>query len=261
MKLIHKDEYIRLFQGDCLEVMDKLINKGIKFNAIITDPPYGTTVCKWDTIIPFNNMWERLNKLIVDNGAMVLFSSQPFTTMLINSNINIFKYEIIWEKSFGTNYAHAPNMPLKTHENILIFSKGKIGHLKQLGEKRMIYNPQGIREGKRKSSSDLSKKDSEHKTWRESHDENYTYKNEGYPRSVIYYSNASNKDRGLHPTQKPLDLLEYLINTYTNENDLILDFTCGSGTTLLAARNLKRKCIGIELEEKYCEIAKNRLIA
>ena len=251
MNLYYKDEYIRLFQGDCLEVMDKLIEKGIEFDAIITDPPYGTTACKWDSIISLEEMWERLNKLIVDNGAICLFGQQPFTSALVMSNPKMFKYEWIWIKNSGADALMAKNKPLSRTENITIFSKGTFG---TDSKNRMKYNPQGIVEinkqiqGKNISGNNFCPD----RTFKK---KEFVQTHTNYPKNILEFK----KDGKLHPTQKPVDLLEYLINTYTNENDLILDFTCGSGTTLLASRNLKRKCIGIELEEKYCEIAKQRL--
>ena len=246
MQLYYKDEYIRLFQGDCLEVMDKLIEKGIKFDAVITDPPYGTTACKWDAIIPFNEMWERLNKLITNNGAIILNASQPFTSALIMSNPKMFKYCWVWNKKKGGSPLLSKIQPIRVTEDIVIFGKNKI-----------TYNPIMIPRDKPKSRGKNTGKISETTNNAFIEDKIYT---EYYPKNILEISNANQRDK-FHPTQKPVDLLEYLINTYTNENELILDFTCGSGTTLLASRNLKRKCIGIELEEKYCEIAKNRLIA
>ncbi len=249
MKLYYKDEYIRLFQGDCLEVMDRLIEKEVKFDAIITDPPYGTTACKWDAIIPFDDMWERLNKLIKENGAIVLFGSQPFTSELIHSNLEMYRYNWIWDKHIARGMHQAKYQPMRLHEDICIFSKQypfnyypiKIPRDKPITVKNYIKNSDGTT-GKYKDNT-----------------KSYTYTDKN-PVSIITGCWEANKGK-LHPTQKPVSLMEYLINTYTNENELILDFTCGSGTTLLASRNLKRKCIGIELEEKYCEIAKNRLIA
>jgi len=246
LQLYYKDEYIRLFQGDCLEVMDKLIEKGIKFDAVITDPPYGTTACKWDAIIPFNEMWERLNKLITNNGAIILNASQPFTSALIMSNPKMFKYCWVWNKKKGGSPLLSKIQPIRVTEDIVIFGKNKI-----------TYNPIMIPRDKPKSRGKNTGKISETTNNAFIEDKIYT---EYYPKNILEISNANQRDK-FHPTQKPVDLLEYLINTYTNENELILDFTCGSGTTLLASRNLKRKCIGIELEEKYCEIAKNRLIA
>jgi len=247
MKLYYKDEYIRLFQGDCLEVMDKIIEKGIKFDMILTDPPYGTTACKWDSIIPFEDMWDKLNKLIKDNTAIVFNSSQPFTSQLINSNLKLFKYCLVWEKERPSNPALAKNQFMKWHEDICIFGKNKTK-----------FNPQmEIRKEKNKRNNKLGITHNSDVYGNFKLQQGNGMADFKYPSSVLKF----NVQRGLHPTQKPIALCEYLINTYTNENDLILDFTCGSGTTLLAARNLKRKCIGIELEEKYCEIAKNRLTA
>lgn len=251
LQLYYKDEYIRLFQGDCLEVMDKLIEKGIKFDAIITDPPYGTTQCKWDSIIPFDKMWERLNKVININTPIVLFGSEPYTSTLISSNLKNFKYNWIWEKDKATGHLNAKKQPMRKTELISIFYN-----------KQCVYNPQ------------LSKKPKENirpPTTKRKNIDNYGSMDKesvrgipidmSYPNEILKFRGCfGDKGKSLHPTQKPVDLLEYLINTYTNENELILDFTCGSGTTLLASRNLKRKCIGIELEGKYCEIAKNRLI-
>ena len=254
LQLYYKDEYIRLFQGDCLEVMDRLIEKGVKFDAIITDPPYGTTACKWDSIIPFDKMWERLNRLIKEDSAIVLFGSEPFSSALRMSNIKNYKYDWIWDKNKASNYINCKYQPMKTYEDICVFSKMSSTYSVK---GNMKYFPQGI--------IMLDKPKIQKRTSKKSGEIYHTSPNiqtqqiiSNYPNSILNFKFVS---KPIHPTQKPVSLMEYLINTYTNENDLILDFTCGSGTTLLAARNLKRKCIGIELEEKYCEIAKNRLTA
>ena len=253
IKIYYQDKYVRLIQGDCLEIMDELIEEGIKFDAIITDPPYGTTQCKWDCIIPLDAMWKRINKLKYDNTPVLLFGTEPFSTMLRISNIKEYKYDWIMKKSKSNGFLNAKKMPLKATENICVFYKSQ-----------PTYNPQGlikidkiIKNAGTKSRKNLKKNGditSAHNTINRDY-----YKQEftNYPINIIECSNGSPKS--LHPTQKPLDVIEYLIKTYTNENDLILDFTCGSGTTLVAAQNLNRRCIGIELEEKYCEVAKNRL--
>ena len=201
-------------QGDCLELMKLIPDKSI--DAIISDPPYGTTACKWDTIIPFEPLWEQYKRIIKDNGAIVLTASQPFTSALVMSNIKMFKYEWVWEKNTGAGFIHAKNRPLKKHENVLVFSKGSMGHLSQLGEKRLIYNPQGlIKETTiRKngvSGTTIGK--------RPSHKDNNISEYKNYPNSILVFKN----DRGLHPTQKPVALFEYLIKTYTNEGDIVLD--------------------------------------
>ena len=244
IKLWYKDDWVRLFQGDCLEVMNKMIEKGIKFDAIITDPPYGTTACKWDSVIPLSEMWIRIHKLIKDNGAITLFGSEPFSSNLRISNLKMFKYDWIWDKKKGGNPLLSKIQPIKTYEIISVFGKGKIN-----------YYPVMIDRDKPKTRGKNKGKVSE--TTNNAFIENKIY-TQYYPKAIIEISNANQKGK-VHPTQKPIALMEYLIKTYTNENELILDFTCGSGTTLVAARNLKRKAIGIELEEKYCDIAKQRL--
>ena len=231
-----------LYQGDCLEVMDKLIKQNVKVDAIITDPPFGTTKNKWDSIIPFDEIWKKLDKLIKPNGAIVLFAQTPFDKVLGASNLKMLRYEWIWNKKLGTGHLNAKKMPMKQHENILVFYK-----------KLPTYHPQ-MREGKpyHKTPSTTSS--------------NYgkqiamggTSNGERYPISILDFSNANRKNK-LHPTQKPVDLLEYLIKTYTNEGELVLDFTMGSGSTGVACVNANRKFIGIELDEKYFNIAKDRL--
>jgi site-specific DNA-methyltransferase (adenine-specific) len=236
-------ERIQLYNADCLKEMDKLIERGIKIDMILTDPPYGTTACKWDTIIPFDDMWRRVNRLIKDDGAIVLFGSQPFTSLLVVSNIKNHKYDLIWEKPQGVNPLLAKKQPLNNIEYIHVFYK-----------KQPTYNPQ-FEEGKPYTMIRDKKE-------RFCEVNNHTYKetktiNEGkrYPKRVLKFS----RETGLHPTQKPVKLLEYLIKTYTNENELVLDFTMGSGSTGVACVNTNRRFIGIEKEEKYFNIAKERI--
>ena len=246
---IETDKY-KLYNGDCLEIMDILIDEGVKFDMILTDPPYGTTACKWDSIIPFDEMWKRLNKLIKDNGAIVLFSSQPFTSSLIMSNVKNFKYEWIWHKNKGGNPLNAKKMPMKQHENICVFYNKFPTYHPQMeerygqGKERAKYKVQG---GRFKDDRVYGGVDNIVR--------NTQYSELRNPQTVQFF----NVERGLHPTQKPVDLLEYLIKTYTNENDLVLDFTMGSGSTGVACLNTNRKFIGIEIEEKYFNIAKDRI--
>jgi len=247
---------MKLIQGDCLEKM-KLI-PDVSVDAIITDLPYGTTACKWDSVIPFDEMWEQLNRIIKPNGAMVLTASQPFTSNLVMSNPNMFKYCWSWKKSLAGNFAHIKNSPLKVHEDICVFSKGVVGHKTQT-KKRMTYNPQGVKVGNRLFSGEGSMKKSEHNMYRKSFYNGRKTDGSNYPGSVIEFSNASNKNRGLHPTQKPVALMEYLIKTYTHEGETVLDFTMGSGTTGVACKNLNRNFIGIELDEEYFKIAEDRI--
>jgi site-specific DNA-methyltransferase (adenine-specific) len=244
---------IRLINGDCLEEMDKLIKEGIEVDAVITDPPYGTTACKWDSVIPFDKMWERLNKLIKPNGAIVLFGSQPFTSALVMSNIKMFKYSWIWQKAVGSNFATLKYQPMKEHEDVLIFGKGKT-----------IYNP--IMEERKGSGAERIKHKYnaiESKTGEANGGLLNTKRTGKYselrnPSSVQYFNNREDC-RGLHPTQKPVALMEYLIKTYTNEGETVLDFTAGSFSTGVACVNTKRKFIGIELDEHYFNIGKERI--
>ena len=240
-------ENINLYKGDCLEVMDKLIAKGVKVDAIITDPPYGTTACKWDSVIPFDLMWERLNKLIKPNGAIVLTASQPFTSALVMSNLKMFKYEIIWEKSKHSNFALVNRQHLKTHENILIFSKGKYTYNKQM-EVRVNKNRQkyAINTTNRKSDGIYGEIKGQIK---------FNSQDLKSPQSIQYFVS----ERGLHPTQKPVALFEYLIKTYTNEGELVLDNTAGSGTTAIACLNTNRQFIVMEKEHEYYDIILKRV--
>lgn len=250
--------FSHLYLGDCLEGMDKLIAKNITVDAIITDPPYGTTACKWDSIIPFDEMWLRLNKLIKPNGAIVLFGSEPFSSALRMSNIKNYKYDWSWKKSKGSNFVHAPNMPLKIIENISVFSLGIIGHASLVNSRRMAYNPQGVVDSdvvvrQNKNTSDLRY----HRDSQTNHKkEGYKCKKANYPRSLIEFKSTANT---VHPTQKPVELMEYLVKTYTSENEVVLDFTMGSGTTGVACKNTNRNFFGIEKDENYFKIAQERI--
>jgi site-specific DNA-methyltransferase (adenine-specific) len=206
---------------------------------ILTDPPYGTTACKWDSIIPLEPMWEQLKRIIKPNGAIVMTASQPFTTTLIASNMKMFKYCWVWDKRRVSNPQLAKFQPLKCHEDIVVFS---------LGGKKTRYYPQGLKDVikiRKKDSSELGhcvRKD-------------YIQTQTGYPKTIQTFS----FEQGLHPTQKPVALMEYLIRTYTNEGETVLDFTMGSGTTGVACVNLNRNFIGIELDEGYFKIAEERI--
>ena len=245
---------IKLIKGDCLEVMDRLIEEGIVVDAIITDPPYGTTACKWDNVIPFDKMWERLNKLIKDNGAVVLFGSEPFSSALRMSNIKNYKYDWVWEKSHGA-FAVAKIRPLPRTETISIFSNNKVNYYPQMVERNGKIRDRR-KEGYMKSGKGNSKDSATNPNIDFKYADDYK-PNMAYPKNIIKIPNPSNKR--LHPTQKPLLLMEYLIKTYTNENETVLDFTMGSGTTGVACKNLSRKFIGIELDEKYFKIAEERI--
>jgi len=233
----------KLYQGDCLEVMPKLEGGGI--DMVLTDPPYGTTACKWDTIIPFDEMWNCINTLSHENTATVLFGSEPFSSALRMSNIENFRYDWVWLKSNGGGFFNVKKAPLKRHELISIFYN-----------KLCTYNPQ-FSKGKPYKAKRGYIGAALNGSGTKSYDRHETTNPSGkrYPISHFYYVN----DTGLHPTQKPVKLLEYLIKTYTNENDTVLDFTMGSGSTGVACANTGRKFIGIELDKEYFEIAEKRI--
>lgn len=234
---------IDLRKGDCLELMKDIPDKSI--DAIIADLPYGTTARnKWDTIIPFEPLWEEYERIIKDNGAIVLFSQQPFTTELINSNRKMFRYPLIWNKVRPVGFLNANRMPLRSHEDICVFYK-----------KLPTYNPQ-MRKGemmtKGYGGSTSSNYGEAGKIERKTNDEYY-------PHSILTFKSVHNMQGKVHPTQKPVELCEWLIKTYSNEGDTILDNCMGSGTTGVACINTIRKFIGMELDDKYFEIAEKRI--
>lgn len=243
-----------IFNEDCIgeNGMCKIPDKSI--DMILADLPYGTTACKWDSIIPFDPLWEQYKRIIKDNGAIVLTASQPFTSALVMSNIKMFKYEWIWEKDQGAGFVNAKNCPLKKHENMLVFSRGTIANC---SNKKMIYFPQGLMRHDKKRTVD--KKDGSFLGARHRQDnKSYVQEFKNYPNTIIYFQ----RERSLHPTQKPVALFEYLIKTYTNEGNLVLDNTAGSGTTGVACMNINRRFILYEWNDKgneYYDIAVKRL--
>lgn len=239
----------KLFLGDCLEVMDRLIADGVKFDAIIADPPYGTTACKWDSIIPFEEMWKRLKSLRKDNTPIVLFGSEPFSSSLRLSNVNEYKYDWFWEKTQATGFFNAKKQPMRCIENICVFYKKQslFNFIKTYGHKPVNSYTKYL--------STVNKTQVYGKCSKELSGGGNT---DRYPRQLLTFSSDKQKNY-LHPTQKPLALMEYLVKTYTNEGDMVLDFTMGSGTTGVACKKLNRNFIGIELDENYFNIAKNRI--
>lgn len=240
---------IRLIQGETIEEMQKLIDKGVKVDMILADLPYGTTACKWDEVIPFKELWEKYELLIKDKGAIVLTASQPFTSALVMSNPKLFKYEWIWEKSKASNFLQAKYMPLKAHENVLVFGKGKVNYYPQK-TKGKPFN-----KGNRKNDNGIATE-----VYNRIPNAGMEIKNEKglrNPRTVQYFKTAESEGKH-HPTQKPTWLFEYLIETYTLKGETVLDNTMGSGTTGVACKNTKRNFIGIELESKYFNTAVER---
>jgi len=238
---------IKLLHGDCLERMKEIPDGSV--DMILTDPPYGITACKWDSIIPLAPMWENLKRVIKPNGAIVMTASQPFTSILVTSNLKMFKYEWIWEKDAGSNFATVKYQPMKEHESVLIFGKGKTTY-NQIKQERI-----GWRKGIQTTTVNSGSSDGVYGTQRGG--KKFKVSELRCPRSIQRF----NRERGLHPTQKPVALMEYFIKTYTNKNETVLDFTMGSGSTGVACKNLNRKFIGIELNEEYFKIAQNRINA
>jgi DNA modification methylase len=240
---------IDLRKGDCLELMKDISDESV--DMILCDLPYGITACKWDVIIPFEPLWEQYNRIIKDNGAIVLFGSEPFSSKLRMSNIKNYRYDWLWDKVVGSNFINAKKMPLKVFENISVFYK-----------KQSTYNPQMEERDKTKERPKTNSK-AINKITNTQITVNSTINKQKYPVNKIVFNRLSGElnssCNSLHPTQKPVALLEYLIKTYTNENDIVLDNCMGSGSTGVACKNLNRNFIGIELDKEYYEIAKKRI--
>jgi len=233
----------RLILGDCLEVMRDIPDGSV--DMVLADPPYGTTACKWDSVIPFEPMWDHLKRVTKRNGAIVMTASQPFTSALVMSNVKMFKYCWVWEKTQAVGHLNAWRMPMRKHEDICVFSAGTINYRPQL-EDKPVKDQRPITTRTKKSDCYGNHRLDSHKC----------PPDKAMPRSVL---KIANQQRQVHPTQKPVALMEYLIRTYTNEGETVLDFTMGSGTTGVACKNLNRDFIGIEMDETYFNIAKARI--
>lgn len=243
-------EGVTLYLGDCREILSTLG----RVDVVVTDPPYGTTACDWDCAIDPAPLWEAFEKIVFDRGGIIFFGCQPFTSRLIMSRLDWFKYQWVWDKVSKTDFMNAKNKPLREHEDIIVFSKGTTANK---SPRRMIYNPQGVLPAER------SKPDNRNAAGymgeaRPSHADFYEYQGSNYPGSIVRFSNA---DRGIveHPTQKPVELLKFIVASYSTNAAIILDPFMGSGTTGVAAVQLGRKFIGIELEPKYFDIACRRI--
>lgn len=236
---------IELWHGDCLELMKDIPDKSI--DMILCDLPYGTTACKWDTVIPFEPLWEQYNRIIKDNRAICLFGNEPFSTYLRISNIKKWKYDWIWDKKSTNGFLNAKIRPLKRTEIISIFSNGK-----------PVYYPIMVERGKPRNKGFYNHREGNGDMVYGKFENLKSFNNLYYPTNILDFSNAVHKGK-LHPTQKPVSLCEYLIKTYTNEGETVLDNCMGSGTTGVACKNLNRKFIGIELDDTYFEIAKERI--
>lgn len=244
---------IDLKNGNCLELMLQITSESV--DLILCDLPYGTTACAWDSVIPFDKLWAEYRRIAKPSAAIVLTASQPFSSALTMSAADLFKYAWVWEKSRATGHVHAKNKPMKKHEDVLVFSKGTTIHAGQ-SERRMHYDPQGLT---KKLEPTIRKVGGAAQTVmgaRPSHRDT-TQEFEGYPHSILRFASEG---RTVHPTQKPVALMEYLIRTYTKEGDVVLDNCMGSGTTGVACVNTGRSFIGMELDPTYFELARKRIL-
>ncbi len=238
---------INLMLGDCLERMKEIPSGSV--DMILADPPYGTTNCKWDTVIPFDALWEQLKRIVKSNGAILLFGDEPFSSALRMSNIKNFRYDWYWEKPKGTGFLNAKKMPLKHIEKIHVFYKMLPNYFPQMSTNHKPQRPSG----KNYIASPIYRSDLKKS------DNSTAFSTTRYPRNILKFNNVNSQHGQLHQTQKPVDLLEYLIKTYTQEGETVLDFCMGSGSTGVACKSLNRKFIGIEKDAQYFEIAKQRL--
>ena len=243
-----KTQDLWLMQGDCLERMKEIPSGSV--DMVLTDPPYGTTACKWDTVIDLDRMWEQLKRIIKPNGVIALTASQPFTSALVMSNPKMFKHDIVWFKNVPTGMAQANYAPMKYHESILVFCKNKIGTFNKQMQEREGVGKDCYRYQHYCGESNHVKMDKVKKHY----DENLVN-----PSSIVLFNSVPNRRGKVHPTQKPITLAEYLIKTYTNENETVLDNCMGSGTTGVACVNLNRDFIGIEKDPEYFKIAEKRI--
>lgn len=234
---------MKLINGDCLEELSKMPDKSV--DLVLTDPPYGTTSCKWDSVIPMETMWRELLRVLKPNKGILLFAQQPFSSSLIVSNMKMFKYELIWSKSKCGSPLTAKYKPLNKHESILVFGSGRITYNPQMLEGKPYkrkYTPNKINNhGYGISGVQTDNKGTRH------------------PSTILHYPQNWRRQDQVHPTQKPVELLEWLVKSYSNEGDTVLDFTMGSGSTGVACRNLNRDFIGVELDSGYYKIAQSRI--
>lgn len=254
-------EDIHLYKDDCLEVMKEIETKSV--DLILCDLPYGTTNCKWDTIIDFEKLWLQYERIIKDDGAIVLFGSEPFSSELRISNLPLYKYDWVWIKNKCGNFMTAKYKPLKYTEDIMVFGKGAVNTKGGRGGGKTLrpflkYNPQGVVHKEKQVVRGKELPTSGINRWNKLSNAEFTSKGSNYPKNYLYFDTVSNKNR-CHPTEKPVELLQYLVETYSNEGDLVLDNCMGSGSAGVACINTNRKFIGIELNDTYYAIAEERI--
>ena len=247
---------IELWHGDCLELMKDIPDGSI--DMILCDPPYGTTGSKWDSVIPSDKLWTEYRRIISDKGVICLFGTEPFATVMRHDALNLYKYDWIWRKTTVTGFPHARNMPLRDYENIMVFSKSPVGHASKLGERRMPYNPQGLKQCHQVDETHKTSLIMHGRTFANTKETHYVRTETGFPRMVLDFK-KNPSDSKFHLNAKPVPLLEYLIKTYTVQGQTILDNCMGSGSTGVACVNTNRNFIGIELDEGYFNIATQRI--
>lgn len=250
------NDNIDIEHGDCLELMKKIPDKFI--DVILCDLPYGTTACSWDEVISFDLLWAQYKRIVKDNSVVLLFGSEPFSSLTRMSNFDWFKYDWYWLKTKPNGWQHSKNRPMTKVETISVFSKNSMGHASILGDRRMRYNPQGITPIGKKVVKEFWHGESMGARPNQVGIEYESYTN--FPHNVLEYKNITGKNR-LHPTQKPVELLEYLIKTYSQEGEIVLDNTMGVASTGIACIRTNRKFIGFEKDETYFEVGKNRLLS
>ena len=245
---------IELHWSDCFDVFPSIKDQSI--DLVLCDPPYGTTSCKWDSVLPLDLMWKELERIVKPKAAILIFSLQPFTSKLICSNLILFKYSFVWSKSRALGFQNAKLRPMTRHEDISVFSKGNSANR---ASNLMQYYPQGLIQVNKQVKGIKGGKTDQvgHKMLRPNHKQTYTQQYTNYPDTIL---NFNNEGKTVHPTQKPVELLEYLIKTYSLEDQTVLDFTMGSGSTGVACKNTNRSFIGIEKEKEYFDIAKQRIL-
>ena len=249
-------ELNKVYNEDCIGEKGMCLIPDKSIDMILCDLPYGTTACKWDSVIPFETLWQQYERIIKNNGSIALFGSEPFSSYLRMSNIKLYKYDYYWKKTKAVGFQHSKNKPMKIIETISIFSKAPMGHISQLGDRRMEYNPQGVVPTKTKVVSEVWHGNMMGARPNQVGNEYMAYTN--FPNDLLEFKQPIGK-QSIHPTQKPVELCEWLIKTYTNENEIVLDNCMGSGTTAVACKNLNRNYIGFEIDSEYCKLIEKRL--
>ena len=247
---------VQLYQGDCLELMKNIPDGSV--DMVLCDLPYGTTGSKWDSVIPSDKLWPEYRRIASEKCVFVLFGTEPFATCVRHDALDLYKYDWIWRKTTVTGFAHARNMPLRDYENIMVFSKAPIGRISRLGDRRMPYNPQGLKECHQVDESHKTSRIMHSKTFANTKEKYYVRTQTGFPRMVLDFKKDP-KDSQYHLNAKPVPMLEYLVKTYTNPGDVVLDNCMGSGSTGVACVRTGRRFIGMELSEEYYQTATERI--